>query len=236
MKLFYKLIQGDCLKVLPKLPTYSIDLVVTDPPYGFGRFKHDDNFCITLTKWAFVEIKRILKPHHHAFVFVPKNERLPKFISAIPLKFVQLLWLYKPNDETFPRGRWLQTSEAILHFVNQSWKEEFLNKEKYVHDCYVHRNVGNEGVEGHPTVKPLSVVKDLVSSCFEGDVVLDPFLGSGTTMLACQELRRSCIGIEINPKYIEIVKKRCFGRQFLSHEVEYSFDVYPKKEPEENEV
>jgi len=55
------------------------------------------------------------------------------------------------------------------------------------------------------------------------DVVLDPFIGSGTTMKVCQDLKRSCIGIEINPEYCEIVKRRCFGRTFLDREVEYKF-------------
>ena len=76
----------------------------------------------------------------------------------------------------------------------------------------------------HPTQKPESLISQLIKAfSFEGDIVLDPFLGSGTTMKVCQDLGRSCIGIEINPEYCEIIKKRCFGRQFLDRQVEYYF-------------
>jgi len=77
----------------------------------------------------------------------------------------------------------------------------------------------------HPTQKPEKVIGQLVKAfSFKGDVVLDPFLGSGTTMKVCQDLGRSCIGIEINPEYCEIIKKRCFGRTFLDRQVEYKFE------------
>jgi site-specific DNA-methyltransferase (adenine-specific)/modification methylase len=61
----------------------------------------------------------------------------------------------------------------------------------------------------HPTQKPLELVKTLVRAfSYEGETVLDPMLGSGTTMLACRDLKRSCVGIEIEPRYVEICKKR----------------------------
>jgi len=79
----------------------------------------------------------------------------------------------------------------------------------------------------HPTQKPETLISQLVRAfSFEGDIVLDPFLGSGTTMKVCQDLKRSCIGIEINPGYCEIAKKRCFGRKFLDRKVEYRFDIW----------
>jgi len=225
---FYRLIQGDCLKVLPTIETQSIDLIVTDPPYGFGRVINDDENCYKLINKTFLEIKRVLKIHHHAFVFSPKNEMLLKFLNVIPLHFIELLWLYKPADETFPRGRWLQKSEAIIHYVNGDWDEKIINKEKYAHDTYIRKKVAikEEMTKNHPCAKPLEIVQDLVNSAFPNDVVLDPFLGSGTTMFASQNLKLNCIGIEISPEYCEIVKNRCFGRRFLDHEVEYRFEVF----------
>jgi len=225
----YWLIQGDCLKVLPKLETRSVDLVITDPPYGFQRFERDDDSCVRITRWAFVEIKRILKRGRPAFVFCPTNHRLVDFINAIPLKFQRILWMYKPMDRTYPWGRWLQTSEAILVFSNQELDHKWINKESYAHDTYIRKTLYENGAANHPTAKPLEVVKDLVLTCHKGDVVLDPFIGSGTTMEACQDLGRSCIGIEINPEYCEIVKKRCFGRKFLDREVEYKFEIFKEK-------
>lgn len=66
----------------------------------------------------------------------------------------------------------------------------------------------------HPTQKPLGLVKRLVQAfSFPGDSVLDPFLGSGTTMAACRDLGRACTGIEINSKYVEIIETRINGSE-----------------------
>lgn len=227
MNNFYRLIQGDCLKVLPKLEMNSVDLVVTDPPYGFDRFKTDDEAHIRLTKWAFVEIKRVLKIGGFAFIFSGTKDIL-NLAEMIPLKFQRLLWMYKPNDCTFPWRGWLLKSEAILVFSNGEPKI-LEDRKPYRHDCYIHTKVGQEGVEGHPSVKPLAIITDLVTRCPKDGTVLDPFLGSGTTMFACQNVARNCIGIEINPEYCNITMKRCFGRTFFDREVKYTYDVFDEK-------
>ena len=65
---------------------------------------------------------------------------------------------------------------------------------------------------GHPTVKPLEIVRNLVlNSSNKGELVLDPFMGSGTTGVACKELGRNFIGIELDKEYYEIAKKRIGG-------------------------
>jgi len=85
-----------------------------------------------------------------------------------------------------------------------------LNERKpYRHDCYLHYNVGHEGVEGHPTVKPHAIIEDLVLRCIEGGLILDPFLGSGTTAYCAKKLNRKCIGIDSDEKSCEIATKRC---------------------------
>ena len=76
----------------------------------------------------------------------------------------------------------------------------------------------------HPTAKPIKLIERIIkTSTNPNDVVLDPFLGSGTTMEACQNLGRSCIGIEKEEKYIRKIKTRCLGRQFLDRKVNYNF-------------
>ena len=92
-------------------------------------------------------------------------------------------------------------------------------------DTFIHKQ-GKMPIKDHPTVKPLQVIKDIVSVSKEDAVIFDPFLGSGTTMYACQDLRRSCIGIELEEKYCNLIKKRCFGRRFLTHSVSYDFIPY----------
>ena len=78
----------------------------------------------------------------------------------------------------------------------------------------------------HPTQKPRKLMLRLVRAfSFPHSTVLDPFMGSGSVLSACQKRHRSCIGIEINSKYCSIVKKRYFGHTFLDHEVEYSLEI-----------
>jgi len=84
---------------------------------------------------------------------------------------------------------------------------------------------------GHPAPYP----EELVYRCIKlfsyvDDVVLDPFLGSGTTMKVCQENRRSCVGIEMFEDYIPLIKTRCWGRQFLDRQVKYEFMIVVSKE------
>jgi len=74
----------------------------------------------------------------------------------------------------------------------------------------------------HPAPFPKELPKRLIKLyTYPGDVILDPFMGSGTTMEVCQDLRRSCMGIELNEEYCKQVKRRCWGRQFLDRPVEY---------------
>jgi len=80
---------------------------------------------------------------------------------------------------------------------------------------------------GHLTPKPIPLIENILKhSTNKDDVVVDCFAGSGSTIFACQNLGRSCTGIEINPNYCEIVKKRCFGRTFLNRDVEYNFKIF----------
>jgi len=76
----------------------------------------------------------------------------------------------------------------------------------------------------HPTSKPVELIKRIIkTSTNKDDIIFDPFLGSGATLKAAQDTSRSCIGIELNHKYIKKIKQRCWGRQFLDRQVEYDF-------------
>jgi DNA modification methylase len=119
-----------------------------------------------------------------------------------------MLWMYKPADCTYPLEGWLLTSEAILWFRKNGAKSNLHKRNPFRHDCYIHTKVGQEGVEGHPTVKPLSVIHDLASRCPEGGIILDPFCGSGTTLVAAKMLGRRYIGIDIEKKYCDIAEER----------------------------
>ena len=139
------------------------------------------------------------------FVFMSTAEVINVANAVGADRFKRMLWMYKPADMTYPLGGWLLTSEAILWF-HKGDKLNLVERHPFRHDCYIARNIGREGVEGHPTVKPLDIVQDLVSRI--PGTVLDPFLGSGTTTRAAKNLGMKAIGIEIEEKYCEIAAQR----------------------------
>ena len=123
------------------------------------------------------------------------------------LKPERLLWMHKPNDETFPWRGWLLKSEAIR--VMSIGKPEWVDIHPYAHDTYINNwSIGNDDfISGlHTTIKPIPVIQDLVSRV--GGIVYDPFLGSGTTIVACERLGRLGRGIEISPAYVAVSLQR----------------------------
>ena len=110
----------------------------------------------------------------------------------------------------FPWRGWILTSESILvsEVGNGAWQDAH----PYVHDCYYLPEVSGElGADAgwHGSVKPLSVVADITRRIASvGAVVFDPFLGSGTTMVATENERRVCYGIEISEGYCAVILER----------------------------
>jgi site-specific DNA-methyltransferase (adenine-specific) len=204
---------GDCREVLAALPLDAADMVLTDPPYGMNRFATDGKDFLKVVGPALQTAFTRLRSPGSMFVFTSTAE-VVNVANAVAQPLKRLLWMYKPNDCTYPLGGWLLTSEAILWFH----KGERLGLEErrpFKHDCYTVTSVGQEGVTGHPTVKPISVVSDFVSRVAPGAVVLDPFLGSGTTLLAAKRLGRRAIGVEIEEKYCYLAAERLASERSL---------------------
>ena len=194
-----KIICGDCLEVMKEIPDKAVDIIVTDPPYGMEfqsnyRFtKHerivgDDRYPVEILE----EFKRIAKRAVYVFCRWDNLRELPPPTSV--LAWVKNNW--SMGDLKHEHGRqW----EAIC-FYPQS-EHEFITR---IPDVMKGDRSGNNL---HPTEKPVSVISRLIQANI-GDLILDPFLGSGTTAVACKELGRKFIGIEINPKYCEIALRR----------------------------
>jgi len=198
---------GTCLDVLQTFPKTFVDLIVTDPPYGMGRFETDTKDYLQIVGPSLKEAWRCLRDTGSAFVFTSTGE-VVRVANALGEPLKRLLWMYKPADMTYPLAGWLLKSEAILWFLKGDSIGLKERNGKYRHDTYVCTQIGHEGVEGHPTVKPLMVISDLVSRCPEDGLVLDPFMGSGTTLRAAKDLGRQAIGIEISEAYCEIAARR----------------------------
>jgi len=188
-----ELILGDCLIEMKKIPDKSIDLVLTDPPYGVG-FQYN-NYIDSEENWK-INILPIL------------DIITQKFPSAICMSMVQMknmpnfkwaLCWYKPGSTRRNKiGGWSIWEPIFIY--GKGWK--VANDAIRLPDC-VNHDKGNN----HPCPKPLKLFKWLLS-LHEGQTILDPFMGSGTTGVACKELGRNFIGIEIDKTYYEIAQKR----------------------------
>ena len=200
-----KVIQGDCLEVMKQIPDKCVDLVLTDPPYGikmdkgfqgfggFGkpiarkRYEDDDWDSDRPSKEYFEQILRVGKT---VLIFGGNY-----FADILPTSTHWLVWDKQNTMPTF--------SDCELIWTNSERKSVM----KYTHVW--NGLIGKESVRHHPTQKPVELLKELVSDYSkEGDVVLDCFAGSGTTLAACKQLGRKYIGIELSQKYCDIANER----------------------------
>lgn len=179
------LYHGDCLKILPTLEAGSVDAVVTDPPYP----NTSGHFCAEVEKAK--EILKTIKTHT-AIVFWENKERPP---VKMPLVAIHIWHRTNVNGKLW---------EPAYHFDLDGKPRRSDIKQ----GAAVFGGVGPGCVEylGHPTQKPIHIMEWLVEKT--AGTILDPFMGSGTTGVACVNTGRSFIGIEIDEGYYNIAKER----------------------------
>ena len=197
---------GDCREILPELG--KVDLVLTDPPYelqakggGIGAKRKyladiaghiDGGFDIDM-----------VDQFDNWMVFCGKRQLL-RLLQKAESKVWALVTWNKPNPTPLCAGNYLPDTEYIVHaYTSGRLFGEYRDKARYI----VHPVEQN--AFAHPSVKPLAVVSKLVRlGTQEGETILDPFMGSGTTLRAAKDLGRKAIGIELEEKYCEIAVKR----------------------------
>ena len=188
--------QGDCLELLKTIPDKSIDLVLTDPPYGVNLGY--DIYIDTEEHWYELMIK-----------VIPEMQRIGKCVIMPSCQIKRLPWIYA----NFPPSWlvcWYKGSvghNAMVGF--NDWEPHLVygKPNRIMHDYFKATPEAFEN--GHPCPKPISWATRLINMATnEGDTILDPFMGSGTTGVACVQLNRSFIGYEISPDYFKIAEKR----------------------------
>lgn len=180
-----------------------MDMVFTDPPYGMGKDFDNDSGDMRAFHEKWIPVIKDLasgfviwySPRQVSDLLIPAEKSLGKM----------KLWLhlYKPNDITFPYKSWIGKSECAVVFGNPNYEEV----KPYAHDTYLWNHTGKDKSFYHPSVKPFEVISDMIPRFGRG-IFLDPFLGSGTTLIACEQLDRICYGMEISPQYCEIICQR----------------------------
>jgi len=209
---------GDCLDVLPELVGGGVDLILTDPPYNvrsvdialagrsamvrdFGEWDEDWSPVPHLIEW-----ERVLRDGGSALAFT--SDRLLSAYREGPLKPRGTVVWQKDNPPPHPRPAYVQATEWIV-WLQKEGAAATWNGTGYT--INVERDAAPSGSErtAHPTQKPIDLSRRLIQRHSNpGDLILDPFMGSGTSLRAAADLGRRAIGIEINEDYCRIAIER----------------------------
>lgn len=195
-----RMILGDSIKVIKTIPDKSVQCTITDPPYGVDL--DYDSYNDTFANW-----KRLIK------TLIPEAIRVtagPVLISTSKLEAEEFLF------KKFPplwRVCWYKGASCTRSPIGfKDWETLFVygSVPKQTHDYFtVHANNVRKEIPNHPCPKPIGWAKWLIKNFSnEGDIIFDPFAGSGTTCLAALQLNRRYIGTEISPKYYKVAKNR----------------------------
>ena len=201
-----KIICGDCLKVMKGIPDKSVDLVLTDPPYGLNKDGVRGDADLSLFYNVLPECDRVLK-NNSFFITFFSTKFLPQLFKNNPFNYFWQIVLYCPQGRVRSPIGYTKFMYCSI-FKKGNPKIIRLNKDIFI-DTPGKMVEPDEGYINHPTPKPKHFVKEILKMFTkENDLILDPFLGSGTTAVACKSLRRCYIGIEISPEYCEMARKR----------------------------
>tara|TARA_R100001510_G_C7594448_1_gene163077 strand:- start:33 stop:860 length:828 start_codon:yes stop_codon:yes gene_type:complete len=274
-----QLFNDDCLKILPTIPDKSINLVLTDPPYGttacswdniipFDRMWNElnrvikDNCAIVLFgSEPFSSYLRISNIKSFKYDWIWEKQKASNFMNAkySPLKYHEIISVFSNNSHTYyPQKYKVLEIEDVLKLNKNQMQKLFetkdydrygkIDKRKIINDPITNKDhIGNKlkrfrnadngyrnpksvikinkdiNTNIHPTQKPVVLMEYLIKTYTNGnDTVLDFTMGSGTTGVACKNLNRNFIGIEIDKEYFNIAKKRIESNSYQSNLLSFS--------------
>jgi site-specific DNA-methyltransferase (adenine-specific)/modification methylase len=235
-----ELLKGDSLANMAKIESNSVHLVLTDPPYNLGQFMqnrdtnmsalrsnhfvgkgwdHDDQETWEVhMREFFKESARVLVKGGSLIVFmaVIKVETLIRLAQEAGFYYKTTGTWHKKNP--MPRNmniQFINSTEIWLYFIHGAKTGTFNNEGKAIHD-HVETSVINLGEKKfgkHPTQKPVQLMEHFVGLLSNpGDLVIDPFMGSGSTGVAAVGLRRKFLGIELDRTYLKLATNRIQNR------------------------
>ncbi len=232
------LLCGDCLELLADVPDGSVDMVLTDPPYSFGGLFAGDRKASTRVKYcdddyngaarfqdfsgdnmdqrSFTEFMRMVlskcrqkaKLESVCAVFVDWRN-----IAAVGDALQAAGWVYRGIvvwDKGISRAipnRFRNDCEYVVWGTNGPRKTEYIEGVFVGPGCYHIKSV-NTKKKHHQTEKPVELLEKLLAICPEGGMVLDPFMGSGSTGVACINTNRGFIGMELDLNYYKTARRR----------------------------
>tara|TARA_R110000803_G_scaffold186511_2_gene248888 strand:+ start:281 stop:964 length:684 start_codon:yes stop_codon:yes gene_type:complete len=219
--------KGDCLEIMKEITTGSIDAIITDPPYGTTACKWDSVIDFDL---MWLELNRIIKPNGAIVLFGSEPFSSALRMSNIKNYKYDWVWMKRPVNFLNAKKQPLRKTERISVFNVKKYNPQGLiektrinkrsnstetngkhGKENVSHytnyPTDVLEFIGERGL--HPTQKPVALMEYLIKTYTnEGETVLDFTMGSGSTGVACKNLNRKFIGIEMSNEYFDIATKR----------------------------
>ena len=232
-----ELMKGDCLEMMKSIPDSSVDLILTDPPYGTTACKWDSVIPFE-PMWA--ELKRVIKPNGAIVLF--GNEPFSSLLITSNLKGFKyrMDWNKKiPSGMSYAKYRPMQQTEDICVFTSKGersvYHPQMVKREKPIRSGGM-KNSDSAATNGykplnktyefknpvtliefdkvrkgslHPTQKPVALLEYLIKTYTqENETVLDFTMGSGSTGVACVNTNRNFTGIELDENYFNIAEKR----------------------------
>ena len=230
-----KFLNGKCEEVMAQMPDECVDLIVTSPPYnlrnstgngmkdgrggkwanaallkGYAEAEYNDNLpheeYVTWQRQCLSQMMRILKPNGAIFynhkwrVQAGLLQDRADIVEGFPVRQI-IIWRRK-GGINFNKGYFLPTFEVIYMITK---KDFILAKGANSHgDIW---EIGQELKNEHPAPFPIALIERVISST-DAQIILDPFMGSGTTAIAAKKLGRDFIGIELSKNYIKLAEKR----------------------------
>ena len=225
------LMNGDCLELIKQIPSNSVDLILIDPPYQISRptnfqsgeetGRDTDRFRISMDfgEWDknFTGLEVVIKEGYRilrqggtmiCFYDLWKIETLKNLYDSNKFKQVRFIEWVKTNPVPInSKINYLANAREVAVSAVKGSKPTF--NSSYDNGLYSYPICAGKERTIHPTQKPLSLITDLVlKHSNEGDMVLDCFMGSGTTGVACKNTNREFIGIELDEKYYKVACER----------------------------
>ena len=209
-----KIYNIDCLEGIKKIDDNSINAIITDPPYFVGMTHNgqkgefaDLKICEPFYRELFAEFERALKPDGYLYWFCDWRSYAfyyPILENILPVKNL-LVW-----DKQSGPGNLYGFSHELIIFAGYGIPASGSGN-NVIRDIksFMTGAKKEDGEKLHPTQKPTALIRKLITdSTQEGDTVLDCFMGSGTTAIACKQTGRNYIGFELQEKYCEIANER----------------------------
>ena len=214
------LINGNCLEELPKIECQAKTCIVTDPPFNIGyhyktykdRLKEEDYYRMLKDVFTTLDIPFVV-------IHYPENiARLSIELGVAPTRIVS--WVYNSNTKRQHRSIAFYGIQPNFSLVKQPYKNptdkriaERIARGSLGTDLYDWWNVNqvknvSKEKTSHPCQMPLKVMENVIGIIPSEYTIIDPFMGSGTTGVACKNLKRDFIGIEIDKEYFDISKHR----------------------------